>query len=301
MSVAPTTHPFHASIVQGGPPDGSGLTTLARRAEDLGFDALVMPDATGQAPAVFPALAWVAAHTSTLHVGTHVLNNDLRHPLHVARDAATIHALSGGRFTLGLGAGRDRTGDDIREFGIPLDRPGRRVTRLETATGIIRALLAGDTVTTSGPDYTLQDAALRLPLPDGKPPTLLIAAGAPRMLAFAGRTADVVALGVSPLAGFAEVRERVAIVREAAAGAGRDPALAINLAGAGALVHPWIQRTADRPIDTALTDDGPAFLMGDDQAILAKLARLRDELGISRIVLAPEFMDTIAPLLRDLK
>jgi probable F420-dependent oxidoreductase len=294
-------HPFHASIVQGGPPDGPALAELALRAEGLGFDALVIPDAAGHAPAVFPSLAWVAARTTTLQVGCHVLNNDLRHPLHVARDAATIHTLSGGRFILGIGAGRDRNGEDIRAYGIPVDPPGRRVSRLEEAVGIIGHLLDGEVVSTSGPNYTLEDAELRVPLPETGKPELLLAAGGPRMLAFGGRSADVVALGLNPLASFDEVRERVEIIREAAAKAGRNPAIAINLAGAGDTVHPWVQGRAGKPIDATITDDGPAFLMGDTHAIIAKLARMREELGITRIVLAPDFIDALTPVVRELK
>ena len=146
---------FHASLVLGGSPDGPALAGLARRAESLGFNAIVIPDAPGFAPSVFPALAWIAAATTTLEVGTHVLNNETRHPLHVAREAATVHALSSGRLILGLGAGRDRNGEDIHEYGIALDSPGRRVDRLAASIGIMRELFAGETVDVNWNPYAV--------------------------------------------------------------------------------------------------------------------------------------------------
>jgi probable F420-dependent oxidoreductase len=291
------SQPFHASVIQGGAPDGPTLTTFAQQLESLGFNAIVLPDAPGRAPAVLPTLAWIAASTSTLQVGSQVLNNDVRHPLQVARDAATVHALSGGRVILGMGTGHPNTGDDLRQFGIPLDPPGQRVTRFEHAIGIIKALFADETVSLSDQNYTMDGARLDVPLPDDSRPTLLIAAGGPRMLAFAGRAADVVTLAISPLATFAEVKERVAILHEAAAAAERAVAVAISLSGAGDVIHPMVQRRFPQPITPEITDNAPAFLMGDSAAILAGLERLRSELGITRIVLPPELIDPIAPVL----
>jgi alkanesulfonate monooxygenase SsuD/methylene tetrahydromethanopterin reductase-like flavin-dependent oxidoreductase (luciferase family) len=245
-----SNQPFHASVIQGGAPDGPTLTTFAQHLESLGFDAIVLPDAPGRAPAVLPTLAWIAASTSTLQVGSQVLNNDVRHPLQVARDAATVHALSGSRVILGMGTGHPNTGDDLRQFGIPLDPPGQRVTRFEHAIGIIKALFADETVSVSDQNYTMDGARLDVPLPDESQPTLLIAAGGPRMLAFAG---DV--------------------------------------------IHPMVQRRFPQPITPEITDNAPAFLMGDSAAILAGLERLRSDLGITRIVLPPELIDPIAPVL----
>jgi alkanesulfonate monooxygenase SsuD/methylene tetrahydromethanopterin reductase-like flavin-dependent oxidoreductase (luciferase family) len=258
-----SNHSFHTSIVHGGAPDGAALAAVAKRAESLGYDALVMPDAPGFAPSVFPGLAWVAANTTRLQVGTHVLNNELRHPLNVAREAATLQGLSGGRFILGMGTGRDRDGADIRPFGIQVDPPGKRVSRLEASTAIITDLFAGKSVTTAGPDYFLDGAELKVPLGDQPGPTMLIAAGGPRMLAFAGRTADVVALGLDPMTPFAKVQECCEIVRNAATAAGRSPEIGLSISGAGDVIHPWLKaRLGDQLNEEALADV-PAFLMGD--------------------------------------
>jgi alkanesulfonate monooxygenase SsuD/methylene tetrahydromethanopterin reductase-like flavin-dependent oxidoreductase (luciferase family) len=77
----------------------------ARRAQELGFDVLVVPDHLDESFAPIAALASAAAATSTLRLGTYVLNNDLRNPVVVAQEAITLDVLSGGRFELGLGAG----------------------------------------------------------------------------------------------------------------------------------------------------------------------------------------------------
>src|SRR5689334_21113447 len=100
---------------------GSGEEWLAkaRRLESLGYATLCMPDHFDDQLAPLPALTAAAAATSTLRVGTLVLDNDYRHPLIVAKEAATLDLLSGGRFELGMGAGWLTS--DYAQSGIVLD------------------------------------------------------------------------------------------------------------------------------------------------------------------------------------
>jgi probable F420-dependent oxidoreductase len=108
----------------------------ARRAEDLGFDTILVPDHV--LDGLFPplvALDAMAAVTSLLHVGTFVLNNDFRHPALVARDAATLDLLSDGRFELGIGAGH--AAPEYAALGLPFERGGHRVGRLEESVRIL--------------------------------------------------------------------------------------------------------------------------------------------------------------------
>lgn len=77
----------------------------ARKVEDLGYSVLTVPDHLGEFFAPLPAVMTAAAATRTLRVGTNVLNNDFRHPVLVAREAATADLLIDGRLQLGLGAG----------------------------------------------------------------------------------------------------------------------------------------------------------------------------------------------------
>ncbi len=86
-----------------------GLADTARKIEALGYSVLTAPDHLGELIAPIPALATAAAATTKLRLGTLVLNNDFRHPVLVAREAAALDLLSDGRLELGLGAGHMRS------------------------------------------------------------------------------------------------------------------------------------------------------------------------------------------------
>src|SRR5437868_4183593 len=90
------------------------LADKARNVEALGYDTLSFPDHLTDRIAPMPSLVSVADATKHLRVGTNVLNNDLRHPVLVAREAAAIDLLTEGRLQLGLGAGSIRSEyDDV--------------------------------------------------------------------------------------------------------------------------------------------------------------------------------------------
>src|SRR5438132_8861885 len=113
----------------------------ARKAEELGYSVFTVPDHLAGIFAPMPALMSAAAATKRLRVGTNVLNNDFRHPVLVAREAATADLLTDGRFELGLGAGHMRSEND--EAGLPFERGRVRVERLAEAVTILKGLLAG--------------------------------------------------------------------------------------------------------------------------------------------------------------
>ncbi len=123
-----------------GPPER--WADQARQAEDLGYATLFMPDHFGDQLAPVPALAAVAAATTTLRMGSLVFGNDYRHPVVLAKEAATLDVLSGGRFEISLGAGWMRT--DYEEAGITYDPPRVRVDRFEEAVQVIQGLLRTD-------------------------------------------------------------------------------------------------------------------------------------------------------------
>jgi len=100
----------------------------ARTIEALGYSTLMVPDHLWPVLAPIPALVSAAAATTTLRVGTNVINNDLRHPVVLAREAATVDLLTDGRLELGLGAGYVRSEYD--QAGLRFDRGGVRVERL---------------------------------------------------------------------------------------------------------------------------------------------------------------------------
>jgi len=106
-------------------------TQKARKIEDLGYSTLTVPDHLSGFFAPMPALITAAEATKNLRVGTNVLNNDFRHPVLVAREAATVDLLKEGRFELGLGAGHMQSEYD--QAGLNFDAGRIRVERLAEA------------------------------------------------------------------------------------------------------------------------------------------------------------------------
>ena len=151
-----------------------------------------------------PALTAAADATTTLRLGTMVLANDYRHPVVVAKEAATVDVLSGGRFELGIGAGWTTT--DYEEAGIPLDRPGVRIARLSEAIDVIRGLWAdgprrpSPATTTGSPDGRPPEAG-----PAGGPP-IVVGGGGERLLRLAAAKADIVGINVNLAAGVIDER-----------------------------------------------------------------------------------------------
>ncbi len=166
----------------------------ARRLEELGYSTLHMPDHFGDQLAPIAAMTAAAAATTSLKVGTLVFDNDYRHPVVLAKEMATIDVLFEGRCEVGMGAGWMRS--DYTSSGITMDRPGTRVDRLMEGVAIVQGLWSGERVNHSGEHYTITDlAGIPVPASPGGP-ALILAGGSPRMLRFAGATADIV--GVNP-------------------------------------------------------------------------------------------------------
>src|SRR5881396_136194 len=165
---------------------------VAKRAEALGYDTLLMPDHITDQLAPMPALAAAAAATTTLRVGSFVFDNDYRNPVMLAKEATTLDLLSGGRLEFGIGAGWSRR--DYQQLGIPYDMPKVRVDRMEEAVTLIKRLWTEEKVTHEGPYYRVRDASV-LPRPTQRPhPPIMIGGGGPRMLRIAAREAQIVAI-----------------------------------------------------------------------------------------------------------
>jgi probable F420-dependent oxidoreductase len=174
--------------------DGPAWAAAARRAEDLGFSTLFLPDHFGDQLAPVPALVAAADATTTLRVGTLVWDNDYKHPVVLAKEAATIDVLSGGRLEFGIGAGWMNT--DYEQAGIPMDRAGVRIARMAEALEIYKGLWADGPYSFEGEHYRITGLD-GLPKPVQRPgPPVLIGGGAPKVLGIAGRHADIV--GINP-------------------------------------------------------------------------------------------------------
>ena len=162
----------------------------AVRAQDAGFDVLLVSDHMGLGPAPLVTLAAVARETSSIRLGTLVLNNDMRNPVQLAWDAATLDRLSGGRFELGLGAGH--TPQEYSSTGVVLDVAKVRKARLAESIEIIRLLLRGDRVDYHGSHFQVAGAQIDRTVQNDLP--ILVGGNGAVLLAHAGAHADIIGL-----------------------------------------------------------------------------------------------------------
>src|SRR5262250_1143445 len=145
--------PFRFGLLGESVRSAKELVETARRAEEAGFATFLLRDHFIEEPfghqlAPLTALATVAGATSRLRVGSLVLANDYRHPVVLAKEVATLDALSGGRVELGLGAGFSQA--EYAQAGLRFDSPGVRVDRLEEALRVLKGLFAAGPLTFAG-------------------------------------------------------------------------------------------------------------------------------------------------------
>lgn len=281
----------------------AAIVERARRAEDLGFDVLQTADHLDELLPPLVPLATVAEATATLRIGTLVLNNDLRHPVVLAREAAAVDLLSDGRLELGIGAGHSEP--EYRSAGMRFDPPGMRIARLGESLALLDGLLRGEEVTVSGTHYTVTGARV-FPRPVQRPrPPLLVGGGGRRLLALAARTADVVGLtGTGPPRADgrhhvpshwapAAVDGQVAHVRAEAAAAGRPPpelhalvqvvTVTDDRRGALEAVHPHLPELSLEDLEGT-----PYLLVGSVDAMVEQLQAARERWGISSVTVRDE-------------
>jgi probable F420-dependent oxidoreductase len=300
---------FRFGLTTSSAASGAAWLARARRAEDLGYEALLVPDHLGSQLSPVPALAAAAAATTRIRIGSYVFANDFRHPLLLAREAATLDVLSDGRLEFGIGAGWRVS--DYTQLGVPYDLPGRRIDRLEEALGIIRRLFAGETVTHAGAAYAVRGARLH-PTPVQRPIPIMLGGGGPRVLRLAGRTADIVnfipqftAAGRPTLRQVTEgaLDEKVAAVRDAA-GARFDTIElglflgAAGMVGAGTPLLPSFAAAGMTALGTLVRS--PYVLYGTRRGLRELLERRRERLGISAYVIPGPAMESLAPRVEDL-
>lgn len=287
----------------------------ARKIEALGYDTLTLPDHLTDRISPMPALISAAEATKHLRVGTNVLNNDLRHPVLVAREAATVDLLTDGRFQLGLGAGSIQS--EYQQAGLTFDTGATRVERLAEAVAIIKGLLKGEQVTFAGRHYRVAGHTIA-PLPVQKPhPPILIGGNGERLLTLAAREADIVGFsgltfrhgGAVPpdLSGWrmSGVDDRVRRVREIA-GDERYGRLELNALVqqvvvtddrrrvAEELASRWTQPGADEILQS------PYVLIGTVDQMVADLRARRQRWGISYYVIHEPYVDAFAPVVAGL-
>ena len=292
------------------------LTETARRAEAVGIDTLVIPDHLIPQLAPVPAMAVIAAVSDRLRIGAFVLNNDLRHPAVLAQDLASLDVLSDGRLDVAIGAGWNR--HEYEAIGLPFDATPVRQARLAESIAVLKGCFGDGPFSFAGTHYTITDFDA-YPKPVQRPhPPILIGGGGRRTLSLAGREATIVGLAPRILASGAPdprsytleaAREKIDWVREAAGSRFAELVLNVYPSGAApeitdegsARAREFADRLQERSgIEIAVDEvlDSPHFLVGSVDQLVAKLHRLRDELGISSYMVGT--VDDLAPVVERL-
>jgi probable F420-dependent oxidoreductase len=311
--------PLRFGVVGGSQPQPTAWLDFARHVEDSGVDVLLLRDHFMAGPfgpqlAPLSALAAAAAATSRLRVGTMVLSNDYRHPALLAHEAATLHAISGGRFELGLGAGWYQP--EYQAAGISFDAAGRRIDRLEETLDLLTRLFRGETVHRTGTTYEIDGLDLSVvPNLAGKPP-IAVGAGGRRMLRLAARYADIVGLLPAPIrssddpddpadrlpAAFDAKRDIV----ESAAGT-RFAQLELSAFATFVLTNTRRSSTEDliasrgwQGVDPETVWHMPTVFIGSAEQIREDLAARRERYGLSYFVGSDNDLATIAQIIAGL-
>ncbi|MEU1806499.1 TIGR03621 family F420-dependent LLM class oxidoreductase [Streptomyces sp. NPDC019937] len=277
-----------------------------RRAEQLGYDVLLVPDHLGM-PAPFAALVAAAEATERPRLGTFVLNLGFWNPALLAREVATCDALTGGRLELGLGAGYVKAEHD--SAGLPFGSPRERVDHLE---------------------HTVRELARLLTDPEQQPrpaqtprPPLLLGGNGDRLLRVAARHAEIAAFTgavqapegapaplwlISPEA----LDERVAAFRRFAAEADADTGARPEPPELNYLIQ-RVDTTGDRrakarelqPYAPDVTEEQllehPALLLGDPKDMADQLRAHRERFGFSYFTVLEHNMETFAPVIEELR
>jgi probable F420-dependent oxidoreductase len=295
---------------------GRELAETARRAESIGIDTLVIPDHLIPQLAPIPAMATIAAATERLRIAGFVLNNDLRHPAVLAQDLATLDVLSEGRLDVAIGAGWNRP--EYEAIGIPFDATPVRQSRLEEAIAVLKGCFADGSFSFAGDHYTITDHDAQ-PKPAQRPhPPFLIGGGGRRTLTLAGREAQIVGLAPRILpngAGdpasvtVAATAEKIAWAREAAGDRADELEFNVYPSMTGISVTDHARREAEELAGRLHARSGvavsadellesPHIFIGSLDAFVEKFGRMRDELGISSIMVGE--LDELLPVVERL-
>lgn len=277
-------------------------TAAARRAEELGYDAVTFPDhlvwpgdspvfADG-APAPFPALVAAASATSAVACGTLTLNAAFYNPSLLAREVRTVSTIVGDRFELGLGSGHMKS--EFDDAGVPFESPAARLAHL---------------------DRVVQE--LRTRLDPGELPPLLIGGNSDRVLDLAAREADIVGFagltqvrgappGTFDLAGHDDLAERVSFFagRAGPRVADVERNMLIQFVAvtddAPAAVREWMGGV--RPdVDPAEILGKPQLLVGSLEQIVAEVEAMRERFGFSYFTVMEPSMEAFAPVVAALR
>jgi probable F420-dependent oxidoreductase len=291
---------------------------LARCAEDTGYSAFQIPDHLGRL-ATFPALMAAAAATRHITLTTYVLNQDFRPPAILAQEAASVQLLTGDRLELGIGAGWAK--HDYTQTGLQYDSAAVRVARFDEYVQVVKGLLnASEPFSFQGRFFHIERFQ---PLPRrGKAPPILIGGGSPRILAIAGRLADVVSVSTRatpdgrvdmPNVTLAALEEKLRFIQPAAGG--RYDQIELNMtlrdvritddrrAAARELLEEWRRMAMLANADQLTEDDlleSPYVALGTVDQIVEQCEMARERWGFSYFEVSSTDAEAIAPVMKRL-
>jgi probable F420-dependent oxidoreductase len=304
--------PFRFGVQEHRATSAEGWREKARLVETIGYSTLYLPDHFGDQLGPIAALMSAADATTRLRVGSLVFDNDYRHPIVLAKEAATLDLLSDGRLDFGIGAGW--LASDYEQTGIPLDPPGIRIERMAEALQIIKSFFAGGAVSFAGKHYTVQGVEGAPSLVQKPHPPIVLGGGGKRMLRLAGREADIVSVNFNlsegrvnrnlVRTGMADATdEKVAWIKEAAG----ERFSAIEMS-----VTVFVANVTDDRISVAeamaaglQSEPGeilqaPHFLIGTVEQIIEDLQARRERYGISYVIVPDEAAQSLAPVVERL-
>ena len=300
------TRPFRFAVQKRGFDDPDEIAEFARHIESLGYAEMYSYDHVGAVDPFVPLLP-AALATQRLRVGPLVLNNEFHHPALLARTAATVDRMTGGRLVLGLGTGYAQ--DEHDAIGLELRAPGPRVTRFGESLAIVRSLLDDGSAQFDGGHHTVALDKLGVrPVQQHVP--FLIGGFGRRVVSLAARFADIFQFtglsdnpdGTIAAGGFAldQVIERACWLTDDAGE--RDDAIErsalVQMVAVGDDV-PSADELAKRfDVDVAVIADTPFALAGSVSQLVDKLERIRSATGISHYVIREP--DVFAPVVATL-
>ncbi len=317
--------PFRFGLQAYAPASAKDWRDLARKAESMGFSSFHLADhvigpgpalnATGhpvQTVAAIPAMAVAAEATETIKVGCRVLCVDYRNPVMLAKEVATLDFFSEGRLELGIGAGWLQ--NEYEAMGIPFDKAGVRIDRMEEVIGLLRASFADGELNIDG-RHVHAVGFEAVPKPVHKPgPPLMIGGGAKRVLTIAGREADIVSLNFNNSSGklgpdgigssTAELTEqKIQWVKEGAGGRFSD--IEIEIAAYFTIVTPDGEGTRAKMapmfgMTPEVLAEHPNALIGSIDEICDRIVERRERFGISYVSFGASVIDAVGPVVERL-
>ncbi len=318
------TRPFRFGVQSYSASSPQDWRDQARWAEDHGFSTFSVADhVIGPGPALseanhpvqdvaaVPAMAVAIEATNTIRIGARVFCIDYRQPVMFAKEMATLDFFSEGRLELGLGAGWIQS--EYEAMGVPWDRAGVRLDRLEEVIALLRAHFGDGLVDVDG-EHVHASGFEGVPKPANGVPPIMIGGGARRILGIAGREADIVSLNFNNVSGklgpdgfgssTAELTEqKVGWIRD---GAGeRFDEVELEIAAYFTVVTDQRDDTLTKMapgmgLEPDVLGAHPHGLIGSIDQICDQLVERRDRYGISYITFSGRAAASIVPVVERL-